>query len=79
MRVVDAFADHLDLVAPGFERADPAFTGRASHHPSVLLRIYIYGHPNRIASSRRLEREAKEDECAGTDHGAHVRNNQLRG
>jgi len=26
-------------------------------HPSVLLKIYIYRYPNRVASSRRLERE----------------------
>jgi transposase len=29
-----------------------------SYHPSVLLKLYIYGYLNRVQSSRRLEREA---------------------
>src|SRR5499427_4137760 len=33
-------------------------TGRPSYHPSVLLKIYIYGYLNRVQSSRRLGREA---------------------
>jgi transposase len=36
-------------------------TGRPSYHPSVLLKLYIYGYLNRIQSSRRLEREAGRD------------------
>ena len=39
-------------------RVDPAATGRSSYHPSVLLKLYIYGYLNRVQSSRRLEREA---------------------
>jgi len=33
-------------------------TGRPSYHPSVLLKLYIFGYLNRVQSSRRLEREA---------------------
>ena len=36
----------------------PTATGRPSYHPSVLLKLYIYGYLNRVQSSRRLEREA---------------------
>jgi len=61
VRVVEAFVDQLDLVVLGFEGADPAATGRPSYHPSVLLKIYIYGYLNRIASSRRLERESQRN------------------
>jgi transposase len=32
-------------------------TGRPAYHPGALLKIYVYGYINRIASSRRLERE----------------------
>src|SRR5437870_8715627 len=41
-----------------FEGVDPAATGRPAYHPSVLLKLYIYGYLNRVQSSRRLEREA---------------------
>jgi transposase len=58
VRVIDAFVDALDLAEIGFAGVEPAATGRPSYHPSVLLKLYIYGYLNRIQSSRRLEREA---------------------
>ena len=58
VRVIDVFVDALDLAEMGFEGVDPAATGRPSYHPSVLLKLYIYGYLNRVQSSRRLEREA---------------------
>ena len=61
VRVVDAFVDELDLETLGFEGATAAATGRPSYHPSVLLKVYVYGYLNRIQSSRRLEREAQRN------------------
>ncbi|CAM2159084.1 protein of unknown function (plasmid) [Pararobbsia alpina] len=61
VRVVDVFVDELDLASLGFEGASPASTGRPSYHPAVMLKIYIYGYLNRIASSRRLERECQRN------------------
>jgi transposase len=61
VRTVDAFIEELDLKQLGFAGADPASTGRPAYHPAVLLKIYIYGYLNRIASSRRLEREAQRN------------------
>src|SRR5436305_14523298 len=58
VRVIDVFVDALDLAEIGFEGVDPAATGRPAYHPSVLLKLYIYGYLNRVQSSRRLEREA---------------------
>jgi len=58
VRVIDVFVDELDLAELGFDGIDPEATGRPSYHPSVLLKLYIYGYLNRIQSSRRLEREA---------------------
>lgn len=58
VRVVDAFVEALDLVEAGFQRTASAPTGRPGYHPSVLLKLYVYGYLNRVASSRRLEREA---------------------
>jgi transposase len=58
VRVIDVFVDELDLLGLGFDRVEPRETGRPSYHPSVLLKLYIYGYLNRVQSSRRLEREA---------------------
>src|SRR5256884_3697772 len=58
VRVIDVFVDALDLAEMSFEGIEPAATGRPSYHPSVLLKLYIYGYLNRVQSSRRLEREA---------------------
>jgi transposase len=58
VRVIDAFVDALDLADLGFSGVAPEATGRPSYHPSVPLKLYIYGYLNRIQSSRRLEREA---------------------
>ncbi|HEX2255358.1 MAG TPA: transposase, partial [Afifellaceae bacterium] len=58
VQVIEAFVEALDLVALGFDGATPAATGRPAYHPAVLLKLYVYGYPNRVQSSRRLEREA---------------------
>jgi transposase/macrodomain Ter protein organizer (MatP/YcbG family) len=58
VRVIDGFVDNLDLLGLGFDGVAPEATGRPSYHPSVLLKLYIYGYLNRVQSSRRLEREA---------------------
>jgi transposase len=58
VRVIDAFANLLDLAELSFEGVEPAATGRPAYHPSVLLKLYIYGYLNRVQSSRRLERDA---------------------
>ncbi|MCP4204697.1 MAG: IS1182 family transposase [bacterium] len=58
VRAIDVFVDALDLAELGFGRVAPKATGRPSYHPSVLLKLYIYGYLNRVQSSRRLEREA---------------------
>jgi transposase len=58
VRVIDVFVDELDLAELGFDGVAPETTGRPAYHPSVLLKLYIYGYLNRVQSSRRLEREA---------------------
>jgi hypothetical protein len=78
VRAIDVFVDELDLAELGFGGVDPEATGRPAYHPSVLLKLYIYGYLNRVQSSRRLEREAGRnvevmwltgrlapDQCAG--------------
>lgn len=58
VRVIEAFVDALNLEEAGFVRTAPAQTGRPGYHPSILPKFLVYGHMNRVASSRRLEREA---------------------
>ena len=58
VRAIDVFVDELELAELGFNGVDPEITGRPSYHPSLLLKLYIYGYLNRVQSSRRLEREA---------------------
>ncbi|HEX3407491.1 MAG TPA: IS1182 family transposase, partial [Caulobacteraceae bacterium] len=58
VRAIDVFVDELDLAALGFEGVEPAATGRPGYHPGLMLKLYVYGYLNQVASSRRLEREA---------------------
>ncbi len=61
VRVIDVFVDELDLLALGFDGAIPQSTGRPGYHPATLLKLYIYGYLNQVASSRRLERECQRN------------------
>ena len=61
VRVIEAFTDELDLATLGFDGVVPETTGRPAYHPATLLKIYLYGYLNRIASSRRLERETQRN------------------
>ncbi|TSD81231.1 transposase, partial [Mycobacterium sp. KBS0706] len=61
VRVIDAFADGLDLSVLGFGRAVPAATGRPGYDPRDLLKLYVWGYFNEVRSSRRLERACRRD------------------
>jgi transposase len=52
-RVVDVFVEELDLAELGFGGVDPEATGRPSYHPSILLKLYIYGYLNRVQLRRQ--------------------------
>ena len=56
IRLIDLFVDSLKLEDYGFKFGFME-NGRPSYHPSVLLKLYIYGYINRIRSSRALEKE----------------------
>ena len=61
VRVIDAFVDSLDIEGMGFTHTEPAETGRKPYAPQDLLKLYLYGYPNRVRSSRRLERECERN------------------
>ncbi len=50
VRVIEAFVEALDLGELGFSGVDPKATGRPAYHPSVMLKLYIYGYLNRARS-----------------------------
>lgn len=60
-RVVDAFVCRLNMEKLGFERAEPASTGRPGYNPRDFLKLYLYGYLNQIRSSRRLEAECRRN------------------
>src|SRR6202158_1228255 len=60
-RVIEAFVGRLDMAALGFERAEPAETGRPGYDPRDLLKLYLYGYLQQIRSSRRLESECQRN------------------
>jgi transposase len=60
VRAIDQFVNQLDLVDLGF-RQDHIENGPPAYHPSVLLKLYIYGYLNRTRSSRQLEKECRRN------------------
>ena len=64
VRVVDAFVDTIDLKSFGFAHVECKEEGRPPYHPSVLMKLYLYGYHHGIRTSRKLEREAQTNiEC----------------
>ena len=61
VRFIGAFVDELKIEELGFVRVQPAETGRPPYSPRTLLKLYLYGHMNRIRSSRMLERECRRN------------------
>jgi transposase len=59
VRVVDAFVDATDLKSFGFAHVECQEEGRPAYHPSVLLKLYLYGYRYGIRTTRKLEREAQ--------------------
>ena len=61
VRVMDAFCEQIDYAALNFRGKFTQDNGRPCFHPSLLLRLYIYGYLNGIRSSRRLEAECRRN------------------
>lgn len=59
VRVVDVFVDSIDLKSFGFAHIDCEEEGRPAYHPSILLKLYLYGYRHGIRTTRKLEREAQ--------------------
>lgn len=64
VRIVDAFVEAIDLKSFGFAHVECREEGRPPYHPSVLMKLYLYGYHYGIRTTRKLEREAHTNmEC----------------
>ena len=61
VRAIAAFIAVLDFAELKFVRAQAAATGRPGYDPRQLLGLYIWGHLNRVRTSRKLERECERN------------------
>jgi transposase len=61
VRLIDTFADKLDLQQLGFIHTNYKSEGRPPYAPQVLLKLYLYGYLNKIRSSRKLEKECSRN------------------
>jgi len=69
VRAIDVFVDALDLGELGFDGVAREATGRPSYHPSVLLKLYIYGYLNRAvqpAAGTRSWAQRRANVAAGS-------------
>ena len=57
IRFIDAFVEHIDLKALGFEVQTLKTEGRPSFDTKIFLKLYLYGYLNGLRSSRKLEKE----------------------
>ncbi len=62
--MVDAFAEQLDLVQLGFERAEPADTGRPGDDPRALGEVYWYESVGRSASIETSQFRSVAPNCS---------------
>jgi transposase len=59
VRVIDAFVEAINLKSFGFTHSECKEEGRPAYHPSVLMKLYLYGYQYGIRTSRKLEQEAR--------------------
>ena len=59
VRIIDVFVNALDLSTFGFRYFELSKEGRPPYHPSVLMKLYMYGYHYGVRSSRKLERTCK--------------------
>lgn len=54
VRIIDIFIENLDLTVLGFQPVGESHEGRPAYRPQALLKLFIYGHMNKLRSSRNL-------------------------
>jgi transposase len=54
-RIIDAYVETLNFKKLGFDYYQLKKEGRPPFHPSVLLKLYLYGYQKGVRSCRKLE------------------------
>lgn len=57
VRVIDEYVETLDFQKMRFTKVAEIRPGAPGYHPSILMKLYLYGYLNGIRSSRKLENE----------------------
>ena len=57
VRAIDAIVDMLNATKCSFVHAQPNETGRPSHDPVKMFKLYVYCYFEKIRSSRNIEKE----------------------
>jgi transposase len=63
VRFIDYFIEALPLATLGFAGVAPKVTGRPAYHPSVMLKLYIYGYLSRVQSTHCLRYRISTSPC----------------
>ena len=61
VRIIDKFVEMQDFEKLGGFNAVPAEVGKPSYLPKTLAKLNIYGYENGLRSSRKLERETRQN------------------
>jgi transposase len=61
VRLIDSYADGIDIKSCGFLHSELSDTGRRPYNPTDLLKLYLYSYLNAIHSSRKIERECQRN------------------
>lgn len=61
IRVIDEYVETLNFIEMGFTKTTEIRPGAPGYHPSILMKLYLYGYSNGIRSTRKLESEANRN------------------
>lgn len=61
IRVIDEYVETLNFIEMGFTKTTEIRPGAPGYHPSILMKLYLYGYVNGIRSTRKLESEANRN------------------
>ena len=59
--IIDEYVNTLDFKKMDFTKSTEHRPGAPGYHPSVIMKLYLYGYLNGIRSSRKLEKETNRN------------------